>query len=48
MPRNLGDLERFLVEEWENISQDVLNNLVGSMRRRCKLVIKNNGERIQY
>jgi transposase len=48
MPKNLDDLENFMVEEWENIPENVLINLSHSMRRRCELIIENNGERIPY
>ena len=48
MPKNLKDLEKFMTEEWNAIPESVLNNLVNSMRRRCELVIENNGERINF
>ena len=48
MPKNLNDLERFMAEEWRNIPETVIINLAGSMRRRCELIIENNGERISY
>ena len=48
MPRNLEDLERIMVEEWNNIPDETIINLVKSMKNRCQLVIKNNGERIDY
>jgi transposase len=48
MPRNIGELEQFMMEEWENIPKTVLINLVKSMKRRCELIIANNGERIPY
>ena len=47
-PRNLEDLKVFMVEEWENISDEVINNLVRSMRARCEEVIRLNGERINF
>lgn len=47
-PKNLTDLEHFLVEEWNKIDNDLLVRLVGSMRRRCELLIENDGERIAY
>lgn len=47
-PQNIGDLERFMKEEWSNIPQDIIKNLVRSMKERCKLIIENNGERIPY
>jgi transposase len=48
MPQNCEELERFMVEEWQSIPHSVLINLVNSMRRRCELIIQNNGERISY
>jgi transposase len=48
MPKNLAELERFMIEEWHNISQDIVNNLIRSMKERCILIIQNNGERIAY
>ena len=48
MPQNQKDLTDFMKEEWDAIPENVLINLVKSMRRRCELVIENNGERIPY
>ena len=48
MPKNLDDLERFIVEEWQNISESFLISFSQSMKRRCELIIENNGERIPY
>ncbi|CAB5362583.1 unnamed protein product [Rhizophagus irregularis] len=48
MPKNLDDLENFMIEEWENIPENALINFSSSMRRRCELIIENNGERIPY
>jgi transposase len=47
-PRNLSELEVFLGEEWGNIPNSLLINLVNSMPQRCKEVIEKNGERISY
>jgi transposase len=47
-PKNIAELERFMVEEWDNIPQNVIMNLIRSMNERCQLVIDNNGERIPY
>jgi hypothetical protein len=38
-PRNVWDVACALVEEWGNISQQELANLVKSMRRRCTAVL---------
>lgn len=48
MPKNLSELEQFLEEEWGNIPDSLLINLVNSMPRRCREVIEKNGERISY
>jgi transposase len=48
MPQNIGDLEQFMDEEWQNIPNSVLISLVNSMPRRCQLIIDGNGERISY
>jgi len=48
MPKNLNDLEQFMVEEWQNISESTIINLIGSMKRRCELIIEKNGKRISY
>ena len=48
MFKNLSDLEKFMTEEWRNIPETVIINLAESMRRRCELIIENNGERISY
>ena len=39
-PRNVRELAGALVEEWGNISQQELANLVQSTRRRCTAVLK--------
>ena len=38
-PRNVWELAGALEEEWGNISQQELANLVQSMRRRCTVVL---------
>ena len=48
MPQNINELTRFLIEEWEEIPQETVNNLVSSMKTRCELVLANNGDRISY
>ncbi|CDQ94842.1 unnamed protein product [Oncorhynchus mykiss] len=42
-PRNVRELAGALVEEWANISQQELANLVQSMRRRCTAVVNAAG-----
>ena len=48
MPRNIEDLEQFMKEEWQNIPDSIVINLVNSMSRRCQSVTERNGERINY
>ncbi|GET51429.1 IS630 family transposase [Rhizophagus irregularis DAOM 181602=DAOM 197198] len=48
MPKNLNELESFMAEEWSAIPDTMIKNLAGSMKRRCELIIENNGERISY
>ena len=43
-PRNVQELASALVEEWGNISQQELTNLVQSMRRRCTAVLQAAGD----
>ena len=38
-PRNVRDLAGALVEEWGNISQQELANLLQSIRRRCTAIL---------
>ena len=47
-PTNLTELDRFLGEEWKNIPNSMLINLVNSMPQRCREIIEKNGERISY
>lgn len=47
-PRNVRELAGALVEEWGNISQQELANLVQSMRRRCTAVLNAAGGHTRY
>ena len=47
-PRNVSKLAGALVEEWGNISQQELANLVQSMRRRCIAVLNAAGGHTRY
>ena len=42
------DADEFTVKEMEAIPQDVVNDLIGSMKRICKLILEKNGDRILY
>ena len=47
-PRNVWELAGALMEEWGNISQQELANLVQSMRRRCTAVLNAAGGHTRY
>ena len=47
-PRNVWELAGALVEEWGNISQQELTNLVQSMRRRCTAILNAAGGHTRY
>ena len=47
-PRNFRELAGALVEEWGNLSQQELANLVQSMRRRCTAVLNEAGGHTRY
>ena len=38
-PETLDELRRALIQEWNNIPQAFIRNLIGPMRRRCQAVI---------
>jgi transposase len=48
IPKNILELEQYMIEEWNKIPNNILNNYIGSMKRRCKMIIEKNGERINY
>lgn len=43
--QNIDELKQCMVEEWENPSSDD-PNLINSMKNRCELILKNNGDKI--
>ena len=47
-PRNVRELASALMEEWGNISQQELADLVQSMRRRCTAVLNVAGGHTRY
>ncbi len=47
-PRNIKELETFIIEEWNKIDSQIIMNLVNSMDSRLKAVIEAKGERINY
>ena len=46
--RNVNELTNALINEWNNIPQQVIANLVLSMRRRCTACIAANGSYTRY
>ncbi|GBN88579.1 hypothetical protein AVEN_76375-1 [Araneus ventricosus] len=44
----LPELRRALLDEWCNIAQDQINNLILSMPRRCKVCIASSGRHTPY
>ena len=47
-PKNLKELEMFMIEEWDRIPQEIYKNLIASMPARCEQIINIQGERINY
>ena len=48
MPQNTDELMRFMVEEWDAIPQEIVNNLVSSIQSRCEAILLHGGNRISY
>ena len=48
MSKDTDELKRFMVKEWDAISEETVNNLILSMKKRCELVLEENGDRISY
>ena len=44
----LQQFARILQRVWDNLEQQVIRNLINSMRRRCAAVIESNGGPIPY
>ncbi|GFX36281.1 transposable element Tcb1 transposase [Trichonephila clavipes] len=47
-PTCLPELRRALLDEWCNIRQDQINNLILSMPRRCQACIASSGRHTPY
>lgn len=47
-PKTLEDLKKFIQIEWDNLTQELCQNLSNSFEKRIKLVIKENGGSINY
>ena len=47
-PRDVAQLRRALVQEWNNMPQQRVTNIVSSMRRRCQACITSRGSYTRY
>ncbi len=48
VPANIQQFHRAIEEEWTNIQQATINNLINSMRRRCVALREANGGHTRY
>ncbi len=48
VPANIQQLRTAIEEEWTNIPQATINNLINSMRRRCVALREANGGHTRY
>lgn len=48
VPKTVEDLKRGLLQAWDQIGIQKVNNLVNSFYQKIQLVINNNGESIQH
>ncbi len=48
VPANIQQLRTAIKEEWTNIPQATINNLINSMRRRCVALREANGGHTRY
>ena len=47
-PQTIEDLEDIIIEEWEDLSDDYIQNLCSSINDRIEMCIENEGGRINY
>ncbi|KAI6651293.1 hypothetical protein LOD99_5441 [Oopsacas minuta] len=47
-PKNLAELETSILGVWDSLSPEFLRSYWKSMKRRCQMVIDNNGNKINY
>ena len=47
-PSNIDDWKTFIHEEWQKVDIHIVNNLIGSMKTRCLMIIDSGDERISY
>ena len=48
LPKNILELEQFMIEECDKIPNKVLNNFINSMKKIYELIIENNDKKINY
>ncbi len=48
VPANIQQLRTAIEEEWTNISQAAINNLINSLQRRCVVLREANGGHTRY
>lgn len=47
-PRNVSELKSALVEEWQNLPQELIDGVIGSMGRRSQALIRARGGNTRY
>lgn len=47
-PRSLSELPKALLEEWENLSQELINSLILGLNQRCHVCLSVKGGHIPY
>lgn len=47
-PRNVEELKLALVEEWENLPQEMIDGIIGGMRKRIQALIRARGSHTRY
>ena len=47
-PQTQEELEQFIMEEWDDLSDETVRNLANSMARRLEMVIERNGYHTRY
>jgi transposase len=47
-PKNIEELIKVFMDEWNRLDKSVVINLIHSMKSRCKAVISANGDHIDY
>ncbi len=42
------DLKKAILEAWDKLPQDLIDNVIDSMKKRCVEVLKTQGKTIKY